>query len=131
MHEIKLNDLQDSRQLTQAVLQITQMLGMYQAELARVLGLQCSDVGAMASANRVLPEGSPEWVKAKRVVTLYERLYRLFAGDAVAMYHWLRARHASLSDTPLLLMVDEGRLDEVIAWFDSADAKGFPHAGKI
>lgn len=131
MHEIKLKDLTDARQLTQAVLQITQMLGMYQAELARVLGLQCGDIGAMASANQVLPEGSSEWEKARQFVMLYERLYRLLGGDAVAICHWLRARHSHFGQSPLLLMVDEGRLDELNTWFDTSDSKVLPHAGKI
>jgi hypothetical protein len=131
VHEIKLNDLKDARQLTQAVLQITQMLGMYQAELARILGLQCSDIGALASASQVLTEGSLEWGKARQFVALYERLYRFFAGDAVAIFHWLRASHTALDDTPLILLVDEDRLDEVLAWFDSAAARELLHGSKI
>jgi hypothetical protein len=129
VHEIKLNALQDARQLTQAVLQITQMLGMYQAELARVLGLQCSDIGAMAAANRVLSPAMPEWQRAQQFVSLYERLYQHFAGDAVAMYHWLRAKQAPLAASPLLLMVDEGRLDEVVAWFELTPTRNTPHGG--
>lgn len=131
MHEIRINDLKDARQLTQAVLQIMQMLGMYQAELARILGLQCGDIGAMASAGRVLPEGSKEWVKAGRFVTCYEHLYQHCAGDAVAIYHWLRARHHQLGGVPLLLMVDDGRMDDVIAWFESSDARNAQHGEQI
>lgn len=131
MHEIRLKDLQDTRQLTQAVLQIMQMLGMYQAELARILGLQCADIGAMASAGRVLPEGSNEWAKAGRFVTLYEYLYLHCAGDAVTIYHWLRARHCQLGGVPLLLMVDEGRMEDVIAWFESPETRNAQHGEQI
>lgn len=131
MHEIKLKALKDARQLTQAVLQISQMLGMYQAELARVLGLQCGDIGAMASANGILAVGSSEWGKARRFVIFYEQLYRFCAGDAVTMYHWLRKPHPGLGGTPLLLLVDEHRLDDLIDWFDSLAVEGIRHAGKI
>jgi hypothetical protein len=120
LHEIKLNELADDKALTQAVVQITQMLGMYQAELARVLGLQCADIGDFASGKKRLQTGSTEWAKARQFVTLYERLYQHFGGDAVAMYHWLRTTHPQLAASPLLLMVDEGRLDAVVAWFDTA-----------
>lgn len=130
MHEIQLTELTDNKALTQAVVQITQMLGMYQAELARVLGLQCSDIGAFASASKFLQPGSSEWRKAERFVTLYQRLYQHFAGDPVAMYHWLRARHAQLAGVPLLLMVDEGRLDDLVDWFDTATARNAQHVGE-
>lgn len=128
MHEIKLADLGDDKALTQAVLQIAQMLGLYQAELARVLGLQCGDIGAFATARAQLSSGTSSWQQARRFVCLYEHLFGYFAGDAVAMYHWLRARQANLADTPLLLMVDAGRLDDVLSWFDSAAEKDREHA---
>ena len=130
MHEIKLQDQTDAKSLTQAVLQITQMLGMYQAELARVLGLQCSDIGAFASAKTTLPTGSRAWDKATLFVRLYAQLYQYHHGDAVAMYHWLRARHPELAASPLLLMVDEGRLAELVDWFDTAVAGSTQHAGE-
>lgn len=119
VHEIKLAELSDDRALTQAVLQIAQMLGLFQAELARVLGVQCGDIGAFAAARATLQAGTPAWEQARRFVILYEHLFRYFAGDAVAMYHWLRVRQVNLADIPLLLMVDAGRLDLVLSWFDS------------
>ena len=106
------------------------MLGLYQAELARVLGLQCRDIGDFASAKATLPGGSSAWDKARLFVRLYERLYLFCAGDAVAMYHWIRARQPRLTDTPLLLMVDEGRLAELVDWFDTAVAGSTQHAGE-
>lgn len=131
MHEITLKDIADDKALTQAVLQITQMLGMYQAELARVLGLQCGDIGAFASAQKVLAAGSPGWEKARRFVTLYQLLHRHFAGDSVAIYHWLRTTHTQLAGVPMLLMVDEGRLDDVLDWFETPTARSSQHGSKI
>jgi hypothetical protein len=130
LHEIKLQELADNKTLTQATLQIAQMLGMYQAELARVLGLQCGDIGDFAAAKKQLRSGSAEWGRARQFVTLYERLYQYFAGDAVAIYHWLRVTHAQLAAVPLLMMVDEGRLDELVTWFDTAVAGSLPHANE-
>lgn len=130
MHEIKLIDLADDKALTRTVLQISQMLGMYQAELARVLGIQCGDVGAFASARAQLQSGSPPWQRARQFVSLYERLFEYCDGDAVDIFHWLRVRQPGLPETPLLLMVDEGRLEEVLAWFESAPDRRQIYAGK-
>jgi hypothetical protein len=127
MHEIRITQPNDSKALTQAVVQITQLLGLYQAELARVLGVQCSDVGAFAAADKELQADTDEWRRARQFATLYERLYRHFAGDSVAIYHWLRAGNLQLGGVPLLLMVDEGRLDDVVDWFDSAIARNPAH----
>lgn len=44
----------DPRKLTQAVLQITTLLDLYQAELARILHLQCSDMGLLSNGKPVL-----------------------------------------------------------------------------
>lgn len=114
MHQIKLSDVPDAVALTRAVLQIGEMLGMYQAELARVLGLLCADIGAFTAAKRHLTVNTLPWERAARFVTLYEILYQRFAGDPVAMHHWLRTTQPCLSNTPLLAMVDEGRLGDVI-----------------
>lgn len=130
VHEIQLAELSDDKALTRAVLQITQLLGLYQAELARVLGLQCGDIGDFAAARASLQAGTLAWAQARRFVALYECLFRYCAGDAVAMHHWLRARQANLPDTPLLMMVDAGRLDTVLAWFDSAAAGEAADVGK-
>jgi len=119
MHAIQLDDLQTDKALTQAVVQITQFLGLYQAEAARVLGVQCADIGACASAQKVLQAGKPEWNKARQFVRLYEILFTRFAGDSVAIYHWLRARHPRFGNTPLLLLVDEGKLDDIVVWLES------------
>lgn len=43
-------DTKNQRKLTQAVLQIIQILDLLHAELARILHLQCPDIGLMANA---------------------------------------------------------------------------------
>lgn len=49
----------------------------------------------------------------------------------MSIYHWLRASLGGLTNTPLLLMVDEGRLAEVITWFDSPAARSLQKNGQI
>jgi len=48
----------DPRALTQVVLQITTMLGLFQAELARVLQVNCVDIGQQSSGRQILEPGT-------------------------------------------------------------------------
>ena len=104
------NPCADPRKLTQSVLQVTEMLGMYQAELARVLQLQCGDIGRLANGQRVLECGSVAWDEAVLFIRLYQALYEKLGGDGVAMCNWLRRDNKPLGGVPLLLIVDDGRL---------------------
>ncbi len=115
MHLITLAEAsRNEKTLSQSVLQITQMLGLYHAELARILLLNCADVGELAAGNTCLVKNTPQWMQALKWVQLYERLYAHCRGEEVAMCHWLRRRHDALGDIPLYVMVDEGRIDEVL-----------------
>jgi hypothetical protein len=104
----------DPRRLTQAVLQITGLLGLYQAELARVLRVNCGVIGQLASGRRCLEPGTAAWQQASQLVRLYQALYVQLDGNGVAMCHWLRVPHPRIGGVPHLLMVDDGRLDDVV-----------------
>jgi hypothetical protein len=108
------NRLTSPRQLTQTVLQITEMLGMYQAELARILHVQCGDIGKLSSGKAILEEGSESWQQAELFLQLYQLLYTHFEGDGVSMCNWLRKENTELGGVPLLLLVDELRINDVI-----------------
>jgi hypothetical protein len=41
-----------------------QFLNLYHAELARILGLQCGNIGALAGGGWELRAGSPAWIQA-------------------------------------------------------------------
>lgn len=56
-----LNPIENARALTQSVLQVTDMLGMCHVELARLLSLQCADIGALTNAKTVLQDGTLAW----------------------------------------------------------------------
>ena len=101
------------RVLSQKVLQVMQLLNMYHAELARVLGWQCADIAALSNGKRCLQPASHAWDQALLFIRLYNRLYDRFQGDSVAMYHWMRAHNQTLAGTPHFLIVDDGRLADV------------------
>ncbi len=116
MHQIKLLDVsQSEKKFTQAVLQITQMLGIYHAELARILCLQCADIGELSSANKVLSKNSVAWAQAEKFIELYDCLYVLKQGDEALMNNWLRKEHKCFLAAPLYMMVDELKIDEVLS----------------
>ena len=115
MHLIKLEDVNHSEKtLTQAVLQVTQMLGIFHAELARILHLKCSDVGDLADAKTNLTRDSVEWEQAENLMTFYELLFTHCAGDEVCMHNWLRKHNENLNGAPLYIMVDELSIERVI-----------------
>ena len=118
MHKINL-PLESPQQLTQAVLQVITLLGMYQAELARILGLQCADIGAMASAQRVIDINSGAGERAILLVKFFNLLYDRCSGDEAMMCHWLRRYDKDLSGSPFYLIVDEHKLENVIAFMEA------------
>ncbi len=120
MHKLSSPDA-NPRKLTQSVIQITEMLGLYQAELARILGIQCGDIGELSSGRQELRPGSAAWVRAVRFARVYDALYEMMLGDGVSMVHWLRADNADLQGVPLLLIVDDGRLSEVLEYLETSN----------
>ena len=96
--------------LTPAVLQASEMLGMYQAELASILGLQCGDIGRMNSVQQLLVPESVPWHKAILFMRLYQCLFDKYNGNEIAMNHWLRRDIKEFEGSPLVLMVDKGKL---------------------
>lgn len=106
-------------ELTHKVIFITHQLGMYQAELARVLHLQCPDIGRLASGKAFLDPESVAWQKARQFVRFYELLSERLLGEEVAMYHWLRTSNELFKTEPLLMIVDHGQLESVIRLLES------------
>ncbi len=101
--------------LTPAVLQAASMLGLYHAELARILGLLCGEVGQLASARKRLEPDSPAWQQAVSFLRFYRAIYQLHEGDRIASWHWLRVHNTDLQGVPLLLLVDDEQLPRVLA----------------
>ncbi len=101
------------KKISQSVLQIVELLGMYHAELARILGQQCGDIGRLSSGRSYIQKDSEAWHRAVLFIDSYHLLYELFHADSVAMYHWLRAYNKELAGTPHFLIVDENKLQQV------------------
>jgi len=120
MHLIKLSDVkQKPTSLTQAVLQASHMLGLYHAELARILKLQCAEVGELANAQKMLGLNSIAWLQAEKFVSVFECLYLKFQGDEALMCNWLRKQNTELNGVPLYLMVDDDLIDSCLIFLKS------------
>ncbi len=104
------NATENERSLSQSVIQVIELLGMYHAELARILGQQCGDVGELTSGRRCIQRDSDAWSQASLFVKTYNLLFDYFNGDSVAMYHWMRAHNKELEGSPHFLIVDAGKL---------------------
>jgi hypothetical protein len=90
-------------------------LGLYRAELARVLGLMCAEVSDVTTLRKLLEQDSDVRRRAERFVGFYRLLEQTLVHDDVARVHWLRRQNEALGTTPFLAIVDDGRLDDVIA----------------
>ena len=91
---------------------------MYQAELARILQLTCSEIGQLATGKQLLDPNSEAGKRAIRFVHLHNLLYERFHGDEAAICHWLRVANKDLNGTPLYLLVDDGQLIKVIEYIE-------------
>ena len=96
------------------------MLDLYQAELARILHLQCADISAFCNAQTRLDPHTDSWQRSHHFIHLYQLLHRRLAADGVQMRHWLRRQHPHFGKTPQLMLVDEERLDELLEYLQSA-----------
>lgn len=105
------------KELTHAVLQASQMLMLLNAELARILKVQCGDIGSLTSGKTYLESKSIAWTQAQKFIEFYNLVYDMFEGDAVSMRHWLRSDNKVLKGIPLLLIIDDGRLTDVMSYY--------------
>lgn len=116
--------------LSPAVLQAAEMLGLYGAELARILHLNCKDIGHLAAAQRQLVMHSKAWHQACLFIRLYRALFRAFNGHGPSICHWLRAHNHALSGSPLLLIVDQDQLTTVLTHVQQLSATARLHGAQ-
>ncbi len=115
MHLIRLQDVNhDELGLSRAIIQVMQLLGLYHAELARILHLSCGDVAKLAAAKHQLHKNSVAWIEAEKLVQVFEALFALCDADEACMHNWLRRHNQQLDGTPLYEMVDHLQIDRVL-----------------
>lgn len=105
---------QASRALIASVNHAADNLGLYRAELARILGLMCADVSDISRLESILKARAECQLRAEQFVLFYDFLDKTHSSDAVLMLNWFRRHNNELGTTPFLALVDEGRLVETI-----------------
>lgn len=89
-------------------------LGLYRAELARILGLNCADVSDSRYLESLLESNTAVRNRAESFSHFYQLLETAFNNDTVQMINWFRRDNAGLGTTPFLAMIDHGKLDDVM-----------------
>ena len=125
MNAFKIETTTDPRKLTQSVIQIIDILDMYQAELARVLKVQCSDIGELSSAKRNLQADTEQWDQALLFVRLYQLLFIYCNAESAKMIHWMRKDSKELDHSPHVLIVDENQLGYVVECLETMADSSF------
>ena len=111
----------NSTKLTLSVLQAAEMLSMYRAELARVLKVQCSDVGELTSVKKTLLSGGESWHLAVSFLRFYNAQYFQHDGVSIAMCHWMHTSNETLDGVLLLMIVDDGLVRQVVDYLESTN----------
>ncbi len=111
--------LSSPRRLSQSVVQAGEMLGLVRAEVARILEFKCESISALYDGKLVLEEGTIAWTQAVLFIRFYQTLYDQMEGDGAKMIHWLRAQNRELDNSPFYLMIDEGKLAQVLNYLES------------
>ncbi len=107
------------RQLTLSLIYTSQTLGLIRAEVARIIRTQCTDVGALFEGHTLLQNESFSWQQAHLFVYFFQLLEKQMGGDEIKMIHWFRSQNESLGNSPFYLIIDEGRLMDVIGLLES------------
>jgi len=107
------------RKLSQSVVQAGEMLGIVRAEVARLLEFKCENISALYDGKLVLEEGTIAYQQAVIFIRFYQALYDHMAGDEPKMIHWLRGQKRELNNSPFYLMIDEGKLVQVLEYLES------------
>ena len=100
--------------LIAAVNHATDTLGLYRAELARILGLKCPDVSDARTLALLFETDTTVQRSGASFVRFYILLEEVFQADTVQMINWFRRDNSKLGTTPFLAMVDHGQLDHVV-----------------
>ncbi len=100
------------------MVQASEMLGLMRAETGRVLGYKCEQFTALYEGRAVLEEGTAAYNQGVLFVRFYQALYAHMGGDSVQMIHWLRRHHQALDNAPFYLIIDEGKLEQLVHYLE-------------
>ena len=104
----------DDHSLIAAVNHAVDTLGLYRAELARILGLNCPDVSDSHNLELLFQSNSAVRSQADLFIRFFRLLETVFSNNTVMMVNWFHRENSELGTSPFLAMVDHGRLCDVV-----------------
>jgi transcriptional regulator with XRE-family HTH domain len=122
-HKLKPEIADPGAVLTRASLRAATLLGLSQAELARVLGLSAASLSRLAHGGRSLEPGSTSWQLAALFVRLFRSLDAIVGSDDAAAREWLASPNLALGGVPRELMFDLASLVRTVDYLDAARAR--------
>jgi len=114
MSYFDMNNLGSSSKLTAAVIQGAQLLNLYNAEIASILGLKCADIVEILNSERMIDPETSQGTKALAFIVLFNLLDEYHHSNQELMSNWLRRKQDGLLDTPLSIIVDQDDLELIV-----------------
>jgi transcriptional regulator with XRE-family HTH domain len=108
--------------LTKATLRAAALLGLKDAELARVIGVSPASLSRLHRDRTIPPEGK-EGELAILLVRLYRSLDGVLGGQQEAMRRWFQAENLHLGGVPARLVQTVPGLVHVLQYLDAMRAK--------
>jgi hypothetical protein len=108
--------------LCKALLNATEEMGLTQAEIGAIIGLERTSISRLKTRGSLNP-ASKEGELAACVLRIYRALYALVGGDRDSLQHWLRVENQHLQGTPVALMQQVQGLVRVLEYLDAIRGK--------
>lgn len=113
-----------SAALTKAVVRASQLMGISQQSLARILGVSAATISRMCAGHYFLSrERGKEWEIAVLFVRTYRSLDAIF-GNADTALKWLNGNNLGLQGKPIELILSTEGLVRVLHYLDA-------HRGRV
>lgn len=114
----------EARVVSQAACRAASALGLSQAELAEVLGVDASLVSRLVRGERHLqPTRKAVWERALLFIRLFRSLDGYFSGQEQHARAWLAAPNTALNAAPASLLVSAEGLVRVLTYVDAHRAR--------
>lgn len=108
--------------LCKALFNTMEHLGLTQAELGRIIGLDRTSITRLKQKGALNPE-SKTGELATYVVRIFRDLYALMGGDAIAIQHWMKTPNHHLNGQPDQLIQQAQGLIQVLGYLDAMRGK--------
>lgn len=110
--------------VSQAIARASRSLGVTQAQLAGVLGVDASHVSRVLRGTSTLSPGRPAvWERALLFLRVYRSLDGFWSGSDAASRHWLATDNRALNGAPITLIQSAEGLVRVVSYLDAMRAR--------